>query len=225
VFVCFCVFMYLNMDTFNQAQRKAELGNFDGPATKTIVLIRHGQAEHNVNEDYTIFDPALTKLGVQQSKDLSVKFSSINIDLIVVSPLRRTVQTAANIFSSEKYNSVSIIANELCRESYGLVVCDKRSNLTAIKEEFASSKVDFSLIATEEDTWWESDKEPPEHLEQRVREFYRFLKSRPESNIAVVTHHGFLKKFFAFLRTSPVSGAHIYTTDEFLNCESRIVSI
>lgn len=44
------------------------------------------------------------------------------------------------------------------RESYGLVVCDKRRNLSDIKTDFGP-RVDFTSIETEEDTWWEVNKE------------------------------------------------------------------
>lgn len=64
----------------------------------TLVLIRHAQAEHNATNDWSIRDPPLTQLGEQQSRELheSLKQSDIGnqIELIVVSAQRRTLQTA-----------------------------------------------------------------------------------------------------------------------------------
>ncbi len=106
-------------------------------------------------------------------KTLEYSMTKIHIDLVVVSPLRRTLQTATSIFpsfyhiisfsfreifSSRKYDNIPFIANELCRESYGVVVCDKRRNLIEIKEEYPR-RVNFSLIETEEDTWWTVERE------------------------------------------------------------------
>lgn len=62
-------------------------------------------------------------------------------------------------FGAEKFKETPMVANEWCRESYGLVICDKRRNLSEIKKDF-EPRVDFSTIETEEDTWWESNKEP-----------------------------------------------------------------
>jgi len=64
----------------------------------TLVLIRHAQAEHNATNDWSIHDPPLTQLGEQQSRELqeSLKQSDIGnqVELIVVSAQRRTLQTA-----------------------------------------------------------------------------------------------------------------------------------
>jgi broad specificity phosphatase PhoE len=64
----------------------------------TLLLIRHAQAQHNATSDWSIRDPPLTELGEQQSRELqeSLKQSKIGneVDLIVVSAQRRTLQTA-----------------------------------------------------------------------------------------------------------------------------------
>ena len=64
----------------------------------TLLLIRHAQALHNESSDWSIHDPKLTKLGEQQCRELqeSLKNTKIadEVELIVVSPMRRTLQTA-----------------------------------------------------------------------------------------------------------------------------------
>lgn len=226
VFVCFFIFMYLNLDTFEAAKKEADDAEASDPYAerKTIHLIRHGQAQHNVDTKYNILDPALTPLGQQQSKDLAERFESIDVELVVVSPLRRTVQTAINVFASEKFKDVPIEANEYCRESYGVVICDKRRNLSEIKLDF-EPRVVFSGIQTEEDTWWETTKEPDQHLIMRATHFYNFLRAQPDTKIAVVSHHQFLRAFLGILRQKPFSNANAYTHDDMENCEARIVFI
>jgi broad specificity phosphatase PhoE len=63
-----------------------------------LILIRHAQAQHNATSDWSIRDPPLTELGEQQSRELheSLKQSEIGnqVELIVVSAQRRTLQTA-----------------------------------------------------------------------------------------------------------------------------------
>ena len=64
----------------------------------TLLLIRHAQALHNVASDWSIHDAALSELGEEQCLELqeSLKASKIGneVELIVVSAMRRTLQTA-----------------------------------------------------------------------------------------------------------------------------------
>lgn len=64
----------------------------------TLLLIRHAQALHNVASDWSLHDPPLSELGKQQCEELhqTLKNSDIGnqVELIVVSPMRRTLQTA-----------------------------------------------------------------------------------------------------------------------------------
>jgi broad specificity phosphatase PhoE len=64
----------------------------------TLILIRHAQALHNVASDWSLHDPPLSALGEQQCVELqeSLKKEELvnKVDLIVVSAMRRTLQTA-----------------------------------------------------------------------------------------------------------------------------------
>lgn len=71
-----------------------------------LILVRHGQGEHNVqrfhnsNMEHPNYRVAnLTKVGIEQIKSTAKEikklgFDNSNIDLVLVSPLPRTVQTA-----------------------------------------------------------------------------------------------------------------------------------
>jgi broad specificity phosphatase PhoE len=64
----------------------------------TLLLIRHAQALHNVASDWSIHDPPLSELGERQCAELQEALKkdpiSDKIELIVVSSMRRTLQTA-----------------------------------------------------------------------------------------------------------------------------------
>jgi broad specificity phosphatase PhoE len=64
----------------------------------TLILIRHAQALHNVAGDWSIHDPPLSELGEEQCAELqdSLRKSEVahKAELIVVSSMRRTLQTA-----------------------------------------------------------------------------------------------------------------------------------
>jgi len=123
--------------------------------TKDIHLIRHGQALHNVSENWSIPDPILTDLGNFQASNLRNTFHNISVNLIVTSPLRRTIQTAIEIF---KDSNLCIYCLESCRERFGLVTCDKRSLTSSLKRDFGEL-VNFQWIETEEDVLWRNERE------------------------------------------------------------------
>src|SRR5271170_4322195 len=69
-------------------------GEFD---QKRIWIIRHGQAVHNIQRGYPFPDPPLTKRGYQEASSITIDFTP---DLIVVSPMRRTIETATAAFGT-----------------------------------------------------------------------------------------------------------------------------
>ena len=86
--------------------------------SKLLYLIRHGLAVHNENflkyGEKTFFDPKyvdthLIEEGVQQSLQFGKTWQNIDdIELVLVSPLYRTLETATNIFKDKKINQITI---------------------------------------------------------------------------------------------------------------------
>lgn len=63
-------------------------------SSKTIILIRHGQAESNLlGGQLWLRDPSLTPLGRQQCEQLVEALAGLDVDHILVSPLLRALQT------------------------------------------------------------------------------------------------------------------------------------
>jgi broad specificity phosphatase PhoE len=60
-----------------------------------LYFIRHGQGEHTLNlpESLQIADASLTELGKQQAMDLNRIFPLSEDDIIIVSPVRRALET------------------------------------------------------------------------------------------------------------------------------------
>jgi broad specificity phosphatase PhoE len=84
----------------------------------TLYLIRHGQAEHNVNpSNVSRRDTILTATGQLQAADLRAALpasSRLQIGAIVASPLRRALQTALIGFEDLLIpNSTKVIANRV----------------------------------------------------------------------------------------------------------------
>ncbi|KAJ1689100.1 hypothetical protein LUZ63_013255 [Rhynchospora breviuscula] len=235
----------------------AGLALYPSHRCKTLYLIRHGQAVHNVagekdHKAYSFpefFDAQLTPAGWDQVDNLRKHVNACGlakkIELVVVSPLLRTMQTAAGVFGGDtsslekgkplmvenagnsfrhsisSSNSPPFIAIEYCRERMGMHPCDKRRTIAEYSALFPG--IDFSQIENDEDVYWRPDsRETDEQVAARGVTFLKWLWSRTEKEIAVVTHSGFL------LQTSRLFGNDTHPSiktheisQPFSNCELR----
>lgn len=63
-----------------------------------IYVVRHGQTDYNVKHVFQGHaDIPLNEIGIEQAKETALKFEGVNVDMILVSPLQRAVQTAKYI--------------------------------------------------------------------------------------------------------------------------------
>ncbi|XP_047327637.1 phosphoglycerate mutase-like protein [Impatiens glandulifera] len=231
---------------------------------KTIHLVRHAQGFHNVagEKDHDaymseeLFDANLTSFGWQQVDNLRKHVDSSGIsqkvELVIVSPLTRTMQTAVGVFGGgggggdyaaggnvplmvenggdsnrcavSSLNCPPFLAVELCREHLGVHPCDRRRSITEYKPVFPA--IDFSEIENDGDIWWKPDiREKDEEIAARGMEFLKWLWGRKEKEIAVVTHSGFLVNTLSAFGND----CHPYVKTEickpFKNCELRSVVI
>jgi len=92
--------------------------------------------------------PNLTPLGEQQCRDLSQSFPALSsIDLIVASPIKRTLYTALLTFRPllEQHKNLKNIALPWLQEISDLP-CDTGSPLAELQREFSDQPVDLSLV-------------------------------------------------------------------------------
>lgn len=128
--------------------------------SKKIVLLRHAQSEANIGQH--IKNAPLSRKGIEQAQQLHENF-----DLILISPLRRALQTLD--YSSLKTTVTEIC--DLCREQYF----------------HESDMLDHETYTQDE---------PSYSLEERVRKFHNLLeeKSKIYNNILVISHANFLAR-------------------------------
>ena len=152
-----------------------------------LYLIRHGEGEHNVKKDgennWTKLYPRLTKKGKEECRMIGEEIRDKKIDLILVSPLRRTLETGSIIFRGRE-----MLVKEEIRE-YVKNKCDMMESKVEIEGEY--NHVDFSLMGNEVNN--EIEKE--EDLMSRTKIFMDWLKKRKEKNIAIVGHGLFIENF------------------------------
>ena len=137
-------------------------------------------------------DPLLTELGEEQCRKLARDFPyQDSIGAIVASPLRRTIYTALYSFKPRIDKGMQVIAlPELCETAD--VPCDTGTDVGMLTEEMKGKPVDLSRV---KEGWnVKTGKWAPtaEVIIKRAREARQWLKARPEDEIVVVTHGGFL---------------------------------
>ncbi|KAJ1269778.1 hypothetical protein BS78_06G003100 [Paspalum vaginatum] len=224
---------------------------------KTVHLVRHAQGAHNVEGDTDhsaymkpdFFDARITPLGWNQVDCLREHVKRIGlsekIELVVSSPLLRTMQTAVGVFGGENYtegestlplmvknaadsarpavsslNCPPFLAVEACRERLGVHPCDKRRSITEYRTLFPA--IDFSLIESDEDVLWVPDvRETFESLAERGMKFIDWLWTREEKEIAIVTHSGLLSHTLRMYSKECHPTVRHEVSKYFANCELR----
>ncbi|KAF5703469.1 histidine phosphatase clade-1 [Fusarium globosum] len=156
-----------------------------------IHCVRHGQGVHNLSyANHDLPDPELTPLGEEQARALTSRPELANTELIVSSPLRRTIQTALLAFPSKLKAGMQVLAWAEVQEASDLI-CDTGSRLPDIKARFDGLPVDFSLV---EPDWYHKGKWAPTAacLLERAQLARQWLSERPEAEIVVISHGCFL---------------------------------
>ncbi|KAJ6457399.1 phosphoglycerate mutase-like protein [Mycena vitilis] len=165
---------------------------------KKIHILRHGQAIHNVQRGYPFPDPPLTDRGLDEARATVVNFQP---DLIICSPMTRTIQTTLALFPD--LLSRSAIALEIwpdLREAHD-AICNKGVQRAELSTAFP--RLDFSRCNEE----WDYEPHSHETATRRAESVRAALAERPEQNILLVGHRGFIN----YLVAGP----------QFANCELR----
>ena len=231
-------------------------GNNDG---KRIVLIRHGCTHMNeylskpgtrwgeptFEDDWRFRDTTLSPLGMKQAKQLYENFSpnpngrdelhtllTQEVDLVVVSPLKRALQTLEiGLYSHFKHipKKTPIIATPYASER--VYMCSEiGSHVQELRQTypFVDFQSGFHPINHPPHEWWWTpmlDEAPewrpygqgqkyvnvgePEHaFHSRMQKLYDWLHSRQEQTIVLVCHWGVLEYL---------------TGHDFHNCEVKIM--
>ncbi len=165
------------------------------PYTKVVYFMRHGQSFANRRpmrerqHDESLTDSPLTELGVLQCRDMQSFVKRFRAQLVVCSPLTRSIQTTCIAF--EKEISSPLLAWPICTEfhpqypeSQGRVVEELRmdESLTSL------SRFKDMCLNNVVGKWWALASEY-----SRVYAFIAWLRFTPLSRIAVVSHSGFIR--------------------------------
>ena len=169
---------------------------------KLVYGIRHGTALHNVNfkklgvKAYTDYeDSPLVKKGVEEATKLGNLWKNINdVQLVVVSPLYRTLQTAHHIFQNT--NIPIVVLDNLKEHPQSAQYVNKRSSKSYLQRQYPY--MDFSDLTTEEDEDFAKCALPNNielsNLNHRISSVQKWLLKRPETVISIISHDSFLSQ-------------------------------
>jgi len=121
---------------------------------KTLFLIRHAQSMHNAYQidhpqqktDPYIFDAGISPEGRRQLIPLKENAKSLQVEVVICSPLTRAMQTCKAAFGDK---NVQVIVSPLCTEKLENA-CDIGRSVAELKADFPN--FDFSNV--EHDVWW-----------------------------------------------------------------------
>ncbi|KAJ3877523.1 histidine phosphatase superfamily [Lentinula edodes] len=178
-------------------------------SVKRFHALRHGQAIHNVQRGWPERDPPLTEQGLAEASGVPLTFIP---DLIICSPMTRTIQTLYAILPKLKDHPMHYSSNgnepdirveiwpEL-RETHDHATCNLGRSRAELEAAYPS--LDFSRCHEE----WDYPGHTDERAFQRAEAFLQELKGRPESNVLIISHRGILR--------------YIFGGEIFHNCELR----
>lgn len=151
-------------------------------------------------------DARLTQKGRLQATTVGVKLIHTKPipQIILVSPLFRTLQTAAIALSTVPQLQTPVVVVEQIRERMGLHVCDKRSDKDKLIPRFGS--FDFTGIDSGDDLTFPPCRESIEQTAKRGKAFFLSLRTRPEQSLAIFSHSSFL--FNTISRTFETPNPH-----------------
>ena len=117
------------------------------------------------------------------------------IELIIVSPLQRTLETCECVFG--KYNNVPVIAMDTLLEyPQGSHTPNFRKSKSELKLFFPSYTFEINEYSPEY-----KEEETHEQFRQRVNILNDWLLTRTEHHIALIGHNSFLKEFLNLNKT------------------------
>lgn len=163
-----------------------------------LYLIRHGETELNQRGCYYgITDAGLNPSGIEQAELLAKALREITFDKVIVSPLRRAVDTASLICPDKKYEMQT--EERLQEQHFGIFEgMTAKEIMESYPEEWKEWNGNFYEHRI---SGGESFKDVRERIDSWVQE-----QGEQKENVLVVAHKGTLGHLLASLLHLPLEG-------------------
>ena len=143
-----------------------------------LYVVRHGQTDYNRKNLFQGHkDIPLNNVGIQQAQQIALEMSNIKFDKILVSPLKRAIQTAEYI--KEKVDVSIIIENSLIERSFG-----NMEGKTNREDCNIQMMLDYKKNINKENI------EPIQTFFQRIYTFLDYIKEKYKNEKIILVTHG-----------------------------------
>lgn len=148
-----------------------------------VYIVRHGEVNHNLYKIYSNENEDLNETGINQALLLKEQIKNIEYDIIISSPLLRTIHTAQIINLKNKE-----------------IIIDKR-----LEERNPGSLSGKSLEITNREEYWNYYTDIQYGTSENIKQFfdrvYNFLdelKTKDYKSVLIVAHSGVSKAFSGY---------------------------
>lgn len=168
-----------------------------------LIFIRHGQGEHTLDIPNSLHlkSPSLTTKGINQAKFLREKFTLTNEDIIFISPIRRTLETA--LIWTKDINCRKIVSPFVSprifptRTNGKTLPCDEILDLEIIKRDYPELELDTNASSY---LWCRGINTMSDSEYNKIaHEFIACLKLLKRNKIYVVSHDGTITAYRQFI--------------------------
>lgn len=156
-----------------------------------VYIVRHGQTNSNLAGVYNLIEEDLNENGIEQAKSLSEKIKDLDYEIIICSPLKRTIHTA-NIINI--HNKEIIFDERLVERKHG--------KLAGMPWNTVDRECHWNYYTKEK----YADEESVKELFERVHEFLNELKNKQYRSVLIVAHSGVSKAFYGYFKGIPEDG-------------------
>lgn len=172
----------------------ADLGCGEGGRHKELLLVRHAEAQHNASwsSHASTRDPELTERGVEQARLLGNHPRVARRDLLVVSPMRRAIETAVAAFGETPSCHTRVVISPLHTERCAkrAAACNSGSPKSELVARFPFMRAweGFDELA---EAWTPTVESDRAWKTERVPAFLNWIERQPEDKVVVIGHGAF----------------------------------
>nr|WP_285851285.1 histidine phosphatase family protein [Sporosarcina aquimarina] len=168
-----------------------------------MIFIRHGQGEHTLDIPNSLYlkNPSLTAKGINQAELLRKKFLITDEDILFISPIRRTIETA--LIWTKNMDCRKIVSPLVSprifptRTNAETLPCDELIDLEIIKSDYPNLELDTNVATY---LWHEGINTMPDREYNKIaHEFIASLKLLKSNKIYIVSHDGTITAYRQFI--------------------------
>lgn len=168
-----------------------------------VYIVRHGEVNHNLYKIYSNIDEGLNDTGIKEANELKEKIKDINYDVVIASPLLRTLMTTKII---NVHNKEVIIDDRLKERDPGSLNGQKIDSIDRDEYWNYYSKIQYGT------------SENIVHFFKRVFDFLDDLKTKDYETVLIVAHSGVSRAFDGYFNGI---GDGKFLRLNFENCEIK----